>query len=535
MSLVWYSLVASLVWSLLAPDMCTRLNEASFCMDSGFCSNTEPPLACRDAYIRASEGLLKLNPLPPIITHLAGDLDFYQDDVSYLRGEWMPPLPNDSQTLAFIRSDPYHLSFLSSLLEYNNLLEKDFPFIRYESCSVFVRLVRSVGSLQFQYRSLKMASPSYNSILLNLHTIASITTQIRIYIEYVSALARTDPLRKAMFANLLPFIHAWMLVQVYVNIQKPILLPELIDFITSAAQYDPLYMSTEHLKTWFVYLPRMDGNRDTTPPVIPFVEPVPLTVYDYFDIPIDEMNTSNVVERITSGINSTNSQYQWLAALFMQNHPEVAGAQKEQFCTNFLTRTNQVLPFKSDASREMQMKMIAGISDLYRLCGDAVVSLDFRINHVLPTLLRRINITNDYEFDRADEYKSTTEISIYSLRQDTRVFIKGLSGTPTEKHIEYLSNLLEIHIRSPIYTWLASDEAFGPAPRRVMETLGSAAALLLVQGDPTGVLRLHYPTLKLNSVSFRSGFCKVLNCVAFETLFHEGEIPLVLETLRTTL
>jgi hypothetical protein len=521
------SILALLATSGLAanPDMCTALKSTSFCMDSGFCSDTDRRLTCREAYIRISEGLLRPNSEPPILSKLP---TAFSEFTMFARGEKrMQPDPHAQQELY---TNPSFPRFSIALVEFHSILTNRFPYIRYESGELHQELLLAASQLQNLTKTVR-----FRSAIMSLSLVNSISAQIRIYIEFISSLSRTDPLRIAIFAHLIPFVHAWMTLHALFVLPPPLLPLECLEFLTTASQYDPLY--TESGKTWLSSLPQI-GREFRNSPIVPFIdqfETIPLPVYDYLGIPTDGMNMTLMVETIIDRLDPRNKHNQWLSIMFLANHPNVTNDLKGRFCRSFMQRTNNRIPFFSDGvHRELDFKNLEGVLDLYRLCGDTVVSFAYRTGTILPLLFRRSNLTTTVPLNRVDNYTAILRIPIQVFRHTLRLSMVGVDSsemTSRDIHVDFLTSFLRIPSASAIRAAISTHRVFTQKEKFVPEVLGRIIALLLLEGDPTGILRYRFPTLMFDSVSGISGFCKVINCVAFRTLFTLEEIPRVLDYL----
>jgi hypothetical protein len=191
------------------------------------------------------------------------------------------------------------------------------------------------------------------------------------------------------------------------------------------------------------------------------------------------------------------------------------------------------MPTQSRTGDFGEFQIISGMLDMSRICGDRGHSLPYRIDGLLPIVLRRTNLSVRYRIPRGREFEYLSDIPISVLRQRIRVLSIDESSfeTDTLSHVAYLSHFLEAH--SHILPLIASDTVLDALQKSVVESLGVVSALLLIEGDPTGILASHFASFIFTSISFRTGFCKVINCIAFETLFCSSEIPILLEHLRT--
>ena len=498
-------------------DMCTAIKSTSFCMDSGFCSDMDPALTCRSAYVTASEGLLRVSSQPPIVSKISTDIS---ELLVYSRGD-----KKMFSSHGFERSVAF-ANFERSLLEFNYALCKDFPYLMYGSGDVHRQLLAAaavLGGVTFKLQQ----------TILSRSVVNSISAQIRNYIELIASLSRIDPFRISVFANLVPFIHAWMRLHTFFSLPPPLLAPEYFEFLTSVAQYDPLYPTQEEEKIWKIALPIIEFELKRSGPVVPFIDqtdPVPFPVLDFLGLPIDgELDISKIV----SECDPTNRHNLWLSIMVMANHHKVTEDHKSQFCSKFLTSDRLVFPVAG--GRNFGLKNLEAILDLYRLCGDRVVSFEYRTNIILPFILRRSSLTSNIEFPRVDDYSVFSRISAHTLRHKLRLSMSGAepSSNPRQTHIDYLTSFIKIPSAAALRSAIATPRVFTSAERIVPETLGKVVALLLLEGDPTGILRSRYPSLLLDSVSGLNGFCKVLNCVAFTTIFKPSEFPRVLQHLES--
>lgn len=510
----------------LSPDACNSLNSTSFCMDSGFCSNTRNQLSCRDAYIRRSENLLIPNSQVPIIFHPIGTDEVVQSVIDYTRGELEPPSV-DEFVSPTITAHPYHVSLIHALSRISKTLGENFPFLHYHDNTQLVYLIVVARVIQSQP---ELFNEVYRRSLMNNSWMKSIRTQIRIYIEHISSLSRTDLLRKSIFANLVPFVHAWVRFHNMLALPSPVMPIEYLNFLTTAAQFDPLYETSESKKVWVIGLPAA-ARTVMTIPFIDLHSAVPLPVLDYFDFEESTLNITTAVDRVIEKSRNLSSIPDLLmSVMFMQYHPSVTDTHRTLYCASF-----SGMPTQSRTGDFGEFQIISGMLDMSRICGDRGHPLPDRIDWILPIVLRRANLSNHYRIPNGREFEYLSDIPISALRQRIRVMSIDESSFDTDtllhSHVAYLSHFLEAH--SHTLPLIASDTVLDAHQKSIVESLGVVSALLLIEGDPTGILGSRFARFLFNSISFRTGFCKVINCIAFETLFRPSEISILLDHLRT--
>ena len=114
-----------------------------------------------------------------------------------------------------------------------------------------------------------------------------------------------------------------------------------------------------------------------------------------------------------------------------------------------------------------------------------------------------------------------------------------------EEQAEYMSFLSEILLRLSEGEFAIFEQKEGrlvlteSAKADALIVFGSVVGLLVVYGDPRGALleflsrQSELPNFYFNSRTVRRGFCHVVNCDIFDTLFVDSDVREILDLLRT--
>ena len=526
----------------LFQDACTSIDSNSICLESGMCSN-DLGLSCDDAYIRSSQNLLKPIDDPPIVPpprHSAGDILI---SILLSRGELFIE-PEDFHPSIWKRSE--HVELMSALTTLTIDMYMDFPRIQYKQY-VLVDLVQKARAVVAS----KIVDPRYRITLLYTSHFGITRTYFRAIIEYMNSLSRGNPLRGAIFANLVPFIHAWIKVHEILQLPSPFLGAEYYGILTEASRFDPLYEVNPLEKIWVIPIHIREGSTPSllTIPVLDNGN-FPLSVLDFLDVSETDFSVNSVIaqfiQKYESLIDISDcdyiSEYNRATLFFMKHHPEVTPEDKRLFCRETNTYWQMMLFATAKACSHRRPDIMQTVIDLVGICGRTFFPLQFRAAYLLPLFVASTSPT--YQFDLrtspVNPLRTMSLIPINILRSNVRIAFDDGFGDPELEHAAFLSQFVANITRPehylPLVSRVGSEVYFSNLVEFVVTKsslmgIGVAIGLLFRAGDPNKIFQ-NIPNLYLDSVSVRSGFCKVVNCVGIETLFDQSDIPTVLEFVR---
>ena len=575
-------------------DACSLVHRESRCEESGLCSSlvraidggyevvdeSQSNVSCSDAYMSLAD---KLNSTtisdPPIIVPIDdGQLRAINQRETQLAHSTQSRLHVDWS----ITNVTLHEQLTALIDSLAAKLTAEFPEIIYHPIAD-APLLGSLVQLSRRLRRSTSAtnSPLYKSLLSQEESVRKINWFLLTIILSIYGTSSIE-MREAKIAHSIPFFHAWSWV--YYNLDFPTLLYPIgqLGFYAHISKRDPLYPRNPPHKVWVIGLPKRltetEPQRFYIPPVIGNIESdFPLSAFQYLSLNDDTLQERDpllivqpVMEHMTS-INYTSSRCLWCiieyleTALFVvQNHPQVTGETRELFC-----RTTKVSweAFFQAASAPEQVGL-EGLSPinlvrLFDICGAQYLTLRDRVVHVLPVVAGVRLISDMYlrygvNHDRLEPVASwlpeaielINEIPIYHIRRwmliGFGIHVANTQSNFAKDGTEYMSILIEVLLRLSDGEYslfeqnegkLVPTQSANPAHLFVF---GSVVALLVVYGDPRGALsdvlsrQSDDKNFYFNSRSVRRGFCRVVNCDIFETLFTDTEFREVLEVLRTT-
>ena len=523
-------------------DVCGTLSPGSFCLESGICSHSDTT-TCDMAYISASTHLLKLIDDIPIVVRPVGDNALIAFTLALSRNAVKPqPIKPPAQ----LANTQEHLEFVDTIAILARQMYMEFPRIRYVESRV-----RNMTNSAKRIGTHASMSPAYGHYFLRTLHVGLIRQYFRLLIEYMTCLRFRDPMRRAIFANLVPYTHAWMSVHRSLRLPSPFLGSEYLEFLTEVSRYDPLYETSEELKSWIV--PWMDSS-----PTIPWYymtivppDEFPLDVLNFLDlptnIPIDEDFAFEAFDQIGALVDNMYGiddcevliDHFRAAIYFMHDMPGINEDHRETFC-EFSQEfwQNTMLMLVETCGGKYKQAVIPMILDLVRICSTKILSLESRSKTILPFILQRDNTSHQYNNVSQNLtllVRSISVIPVNILRGTVRVF------GDFDDHISLLSQLvsnLSASIGDQSVAARIADIDTGMIysdPLRYLNSksglmgMGAATALILVEKDPLAVLTKLFLD---ESVSYRNGFCSVVNCLAIDTLFDSNEILLAIEYLR---
>ena len=502
-------------------DACFYLEPRSVCEESGICSITGIP--CTDAYIELGKELLIERDEPPIMS--------VRDQRSWEIMDWYacgtrPSSP--SWTM-----DPSYISFMEKIEMLGTKFQNQFPtiivelsFIRelVDSAVLFHNNVVKNVVTESEYGHESAKTIEYYGEFAHNHVFHNIDSYMFALLNYVYALDFLDPMRLAIVTQMIPYVHAWLRIRdlLAIPLHPYKLWIETLLFMT---KYDPLYPKSETENTWLI--PVVNGLRYDLllPLVADETEGIPLYVLEEYT----ESNLHDIVKDISSKLIAHILNYrsgrrdpeffQFIRiSLFVLRF---AGADLEpMICTDMSKWWLEY--FRISAVEMDQGWPRINLIHILRICGYDYFSLQDRVMTALPVLVGPRETPSE-----ATEYTNgTLPMPLNKIRAGVK-FTWAAYGSQTGQHAKFLTKYISAKLRVL------------PARPRQLHALGSAIALLVIEGDPYGMMHDALrngtiPDLYLNSVSVRRGFCEVMNCVAFDFLFQKSELPDVMRILKST-
>ena len=217
----WLSVIAVVAVSatpVSVHDACTILHVKSYCQEDGFCfSLTRSPsdntdnvigsVSCVEAYISTSCDLIAPTDESPMVMPVSraewNQASTLHHHVVTSEGDLVWPLV-DPPSQIFLE-----LSVLVSQVHVK--LENEFPYILAEP-DLFSDLMTAADKLEETILYPLRQSPSivsaYRSVFAHLSTVRGINGYLRNSVDHLVTLPH-GPLREALFAHLVVFVHAW--------------------------------------------------------------------------------------------------------------------------------------------------------------------------------------------------------------------------------------------------------------------------------------------------------------------------------------
>ena len=517
-SLIGLSFFVSLAATTVHNDACHYISPSSVCDDSGMCTGSGVP--CREAYITSSIGMLVERNEVPLTPQF--------DSITYSSLQHMRSRPGNRIIHQDWMYSPIFVDLETNLVRLAGRFQDQFPFIMADI--VLIRVLVA-NAARFEENVVSAIWDSRDPRNLTLYHMAlahtSVVTQLNTYfhaiLDYVVSLDFTDPMREAILTHLLPYAHAWLRVHEHLRIPADMQSRGWMEVLDFMSRHDPIYPLNDGEKAWTIpvitppYVPVM------IPIVVPETDPITLEMIDTFP---DATNATQTIaaklarfSRNPGGRADSKAVYELLRIglyyiRFAQPRVDLA-----RFCRD--THSLWSSYFASFASNPDASSVIFLIH-LFRLCGSDYLSLQDRALYVLPALVgRRISPGLPIEYTNG-----TLPLPIDLLRRGVE-FSWHAYGDEENQHAKFLSEYIKTMIRKR------------PTESRKLHALGSAIALLVIDGDRHATLQtlLSRGTISdfyLGSVSVKRGFCEVINCVSFDVLFNPTELVNLLKLHRQT-
>ena len=548
-----------------APDACFLVHGDSYCQDNGYCyslsyvranlsavlftENPEYPLSCNEAYIASSAGIIEDSTDPPVV--VLRTQSEWDEAVSFgarpIRRSFRWPFPSPPHPSMF------DIEQLVDELGYK--LSNEFPYIIFEA-EILASLIHRVDNLTATvlgiYRNNSPQKLAYKIAFSILPSFREVQAYLKLTMQYVAALP-IGPMKEALFINTVPFVHAWSRITWSLGIHPFIM---SFEFSELATKFKPVYLGNSPQNIWIVQLsPQTDLDYPAL--VIPLIPRHPYTE-DTFPLDVEEYvgpefnmdillqsYVSHIVTRVSIQAiqqeNLVNAFSEPIRALlfFVQHHPSVTSRDRDHFCAS--TTDLWIRLFDSPPSpRDNMSHGIPELTELVQLCGKSILELLQRIDFVVPYLLGRSGSTEVHTLYVPTRHAAWVEESSQRLLAiPVENFFNEVTLAYEEPHWtldEHMDILYRFVREAAVYNLTVSnDDASRNDRESVMKALGICTALILIEGDPRGVLE---PPMKISDLYFNShqarlGFCRVLNCLIFETIFDDHEIVAVFNYMRS--
>lgn len=515
------------------PDPCNLLHPLSYCLQSnpkpGFCSG-DLTMSCHEAYDRVSAPMLRPANEPPVLakrTALPGWLLTAQ-----------PPLSQSDKAPGSVLS-----VFFNAAEDWIENYRSDFPFMRFRKAPA-ARLERAARAV---VNSTTNDIWRFRKHIYNTRMYSEIPTLLVMGLNFIYA---TDPItRRGVLANYIPYLHSWLSVCRIIGLPSPFSEKGYLELLTNVAEYEPFFASTTN-KFWTLEFP--DSRSMWNELVLPFI--LPLDVDDILLRVSDYFNDANVDAR--SLMIRAQAAFQ-----FNPRDPQITNLlrtslvfslyqQSVNLCAGFERFWMDVFSAMPPASRREHVDnlMRLNLLQLFRICGKQYMDVEFRVRTVLTSLMPpktdkplAVNVcfgngTFVASLDIANRLSSIIALNlihtIHLVCNDQMLFTNFLSA--------FVAN-----ITTPPLAQLPShaDTLYFSSPDAYAVTINSltgfgiAIGLLVVAGDPFAVLensirQQTIPNYYLDSQAIRGGFCLVIECAIFDTLFDNHEIPQVISIIR---
>jgi len=557
MYLANFNLIFLIIVGVKSEDPCQKLNKSSFCLTSGMCS---PPLAisCIEAYKQASADLLKpFETVPPRFVHITpGQLSFARTIARNRQCPSPPVLPPN------ISENRNYKELISVMGILSTELTEQFPTISAQP-SVLRRLVFFAEKVAAEIVAPLIEAGDTRT--LTLFGCAFYATPSVVSVSYIARMgaryiASADlSIRSALLGNWIPIFHACSRVNRILGLPDLFARPAYVEFFTEAVKFDPLYEVYHQRKQWAISM--VQHKNELVLPLLPPTEmdEFPLVVTETLQIddsrPSPE-NMDRIIQQLVESMNMSFHEKLYVvrsALFYMSYFPGITDFDRTYFCAwSEFVWSNLLRTFTINAN-ELESNNAITLIDLFRVCGKSYLSIEDRVRLVLPIVLAGSRFTErlDWSLVAADGTSSFSSkfvlfarIPIPILR--TPILLKADNAQPTNEtqHGIILSAFVQDILQQALPRAIRLHDMKSTTRMHQNRSthiplivLGRAIGLLVVAGDPQGVLQTlltdgSMPNLYMNSIFVRKGFCQVVDCNVFETLFSDNEIPAVLEICR---
>ena len=490
-----------------------------FCTISG-----NYPCTHTDVYITASEALLIETDEPPIIVSKS----FH----TMLRRTMMISLASDVTALEEIPlaiADEKRALLKRYLAEFSHAMMRGFPFIQPDH-----RVIRNgVAAAANIWKAYREQIRLVNAEILANAEYSAIRTNFKVILEFIMGLNYTHPLRRAIFANLVSCTHAWISIHRVLDLPSLFIAHEYVDFLQTVSRYVPTYFGTE---SWYLDMPEhVPGDLVYSIPLIPHRnDGVDLTsILDHWDF--DEIAYSTEIDTLVDSFSSAIDEFGgssdcsdyvsvYRTSLhFMRYHPLVNATHVDEFCgENYVEFQHDIEQIARDCDVSYRDQITAIILDLFRVCGrDDFLHSSSLVQSVVDFLIRRKEGLIKHipaPFQLQQWMYTLLGLSTQVLRSKIRLIWDRDSTTLSydDQHFRILTHFMQNFPTA--YT------------DRVCEVIGIVMGLLLVERHPDFI----HGVRLLPHRATQAGFCKVVNCVAFQTLFDYAAMQNLSQAFATS-
>jgi len=384
-----------------------------------------------------------------------------------------------------------------------------------------------------------------------------LNTVFRMIVRYIAS--TDEPIRSAMISNMVPICHAWIRVMENLALPYPFIPPVFQALINQVARYDPLYEQNYQLKTWTVFL--SPQQQSLTLPLLPptHIDDFPLSILESLLIEETTATSFETIDAIIQTIANSLSQSFHAkvfivrsALYYMLNFPDVSHEHREYFCDKSHSFWFDFFASTTRPRGELQNTDSLSLIDLFRICSPQYLSIEDRVNRVLPLVLagsrepklfevplRVSNVTHNLTAILI----TFGQLPLYALRRNIQLRTTNSTFNENESQnneifTSFISEMLPNKFARAVH--LHDDRSIKKkqlGSEWPLLHMGQIVALLVLEGDPQGLLHSYLtngtmPNLYMNSFHVRRGFCIVLDCNVFETVFADHEIPRMLELFR---
>lgn len=370
-------------------------------------------------------------------------------------------------------------------------------------------------------------------------------------------------IRRALVSHWVPVFHALTRVSRSLSLPDIFIHDANVEFLTEVMKFDPLYEQNDFNKAWMLSMEQQDNNHALVLPLLPPVDidDFPLVVTEFLNIdnssPITDTMDS-IIQQLVAAINMSSTHMKIhvvrSALFYMFQFPGITDVHRSYFCTQSQFLWSDLLGTLMTLTEVLTSTNVITLIDLFRVCGKSYLSIDDRVRLVLPIVLAGSrDISTIHEVCVADHNGNTNFLTNITMRLFARIPIphwreqillkRNESAVATKiEHGKLLGQFLSEMLKK-VYPSLVSKHNTVSAvrkrvwPRLTLAVLGKITALLVVAGDPDRLLQTllsngTMPNLYMKSIFVRNGFCQVLDCNVFDTMFDDDELPAVLEILR---
>jgi len=544
----------------IIPDACTMIDPTSYCGEKGLCQSTQDSLTCEQAYVRVSQGNLVRISTPPVEIRLSRAMSqvahrFGSKRLSSKRID----LPKN------IAMERDHLRLRKGFEILRSHLEEQFPYILYDQ-NVILKVmgaVRRFTPFMENYGPPKFPMDQYKMYWADDSLVWDIIAILTSAMNYMLSLDRDDPVREALFVNIIPYFHFMLSSHWSMDFIPPFTGPEYLDFLTTASVIHPRYLPPGSSGVWRISLSQ-NPNRLTIPVITIDDEErghLPLSVLDILGLDVEyENNLQNAWDRVALSANKDllddpKNCGRWIenahaAILFFKHEASNVPYGEKNYCEYHANNWFNAVDSVQKQCPEYIDAFVPILLTMFQLCDRSFFPLEDRVNTIFPLLVplakpgRRSCYVVHHDFNDVEQQmrflNQTDHFSQSRIVNELWLTPESSASTPSHtEHIDILNRRMPI-IWDAAHTLLSNAYQDRDAEKVVSNALrgvGVMIGLLLRERDPDGVLRnlvesAPEPSLTINSESIRRGLCRVVNCIGMDLVFANSELPEMLKLLR---